>query len=106
MAISAASWHMAVISAPEHPLVCESHVLIRRNQTKWTYEGSKRIEIERRVDGHVARADTENIYATSEIRWSHVQNTIEPSGTYHCRILAQAFQNEMEMRPCNTEMGN
>ena len=27
MAISAASWHIAVISAPEHPLVCESPVL-------------------------------------------------------------------------------
>jgi hypothetical protein len=32
MAINAASWHMAVISAPEHPLVCTNQF---KNQKLW-----------------------------------------------------------------------
>lgn len=40
--------------------------------SKKTYEGSQCIEIERNFDGHIACADTKNIYATSEIRGSHI----------------------------------
>jgi hypothetical protein len=74
MAINAASWHIAVISAPEHPSVCA-------NDQSWkvaylsfvaTYEGSECFDIECRFDGHVAHTDTKYIHATSEIWWSNV----------------------------------
>jgi hypothetical protein len=43
-----------------------------RGKETWTYEGGKCIEIECRIDGHVACPNAENINATSEIWRSHV----------------------------------
>jgi hypothetical protein len=75
MAISAASWHIAVISAPEYPSVCAKHQSRKScifKVLRKTYEGSQCIEIERNFDGHIARANTKYVYATSKIRGSHV----------------------------------
>lgn len=80
MAINAASWHIAAISAPEHPLVCTSHSNIKSCEIAFqvkgkvwiTYQGGKCIKIESRFDGHVARTNAKNIHATSKIWRSYI----------------------------------